>query len=278
MRPSLKYTLLAGTFATITLTATPATAQLSLEGLIEDVVNAAASAAAGAVSGAVSEVTQSGSKSAKAPTVAVATKWPANSEFKRYAYDEEVKLPKTIPGGLRGGVARYESHDGKWMDMAIYFDSLPLEHAIVRVHGNGATKIAVFTDPTCPYSKQLERNLNKMDNVTIYTIMAPILGNNRARSEPIIDAIYCQKDNQARAQAFDNYMLNGVEPVQVAGCPQVAMKHLKSIQGVRTMKGHDVSNVSPAIVFSNNIAVTGAWEVKDIQGLAAVKNPMISKN
>ena len=37
------------------------------------------------------------------------------------------------------------------------FDKLPLERAIVTVKGSGARKVAVFSDPDCPYCKQHEK-------------------------------------------------------------------------------------------------------------------------
>lgn len=49
----------------------------------------------------------------------------------------------------------------------IDFASLPVANAIKVVKGNGARKIAVFSDPNCPYCKKLETTLQSIDNVTV---------------------------------------------------------------------------------------------------------------
>jgi len=57
---------------------------------------------------------------------------------------------------------------------AVKFDSLPLDSAIKIVKGNGKRKMAVFTDPDCPYCKKLEQDLTKVTDVTIYVLLYPI--------------------------------------------------------------------------------------------------------
>jgi thiol:disulfide interchange protein DsbC len=53
---------------------------------------------------------------------------------------------------------------------------LPLNIAIIRTKGNGKRKLAVFTDPDCPYCKRLEIDvLSKLDNVTIYYFLFPLI-------------------------------------------------------------------------------------------------------
>ena len=59
---------------------------------------------------------------------------------------------------------------------AIDFSSLPLKDAITIVRGNGKRKLAVFEDPNCGYCKRFERDLAKVDNITIYLFLYPILG------------------------------------------------------------------------------------------------------
>ena len=44
---------------------------------------------------------------------------------------------------------------------AVDFASLPLQHAIKSVHGQGRRTLAVFSDPDCPYCKKLEQELAK---------------------------------------------------------------------------------------------------------------------
>ncbi|MBS4944374.1 MAG: DsbC family protein, partial [Neisseria mucosa] len=56
----------------------------------------------------------------------------------------------------------------------IDFASLPLDKAIKEVRGNGKLKVAVFSDPDCPFCKRLEHEFEKMTDITIYTFMMPI--------------------------------------------------------------------------------------------------------
>ena len=84
-------------------------------------------------------------------------------------------------------------------------DSLPLESAIKVVKGDGKRRVAIFTDPNCPYCKQLEKELLNVTNVTIYTLLYPVLKGSMELSKKI----WCS-DNQIKA--WDDFMLKGVAP------------------------------------------------------------------
>ena len=55
----------------------------------------------------------------------------------------------------------------------IDFAKLPFENAVKVVKGTAARKIAVFSDPNCPYCKQLETTLKSVDNVTRLHLPVP---------------------------------------------------------------------------------------------------------
>ncbi|MFH1661162.1 MAG: DsbC family protein [Pseudomonadota bacterium] len=82
----------------------------------------------------------------------------------------------------------------------IRFEQLPLSDAIKTVRGAGQRRVAVFSDPNCPYCKQLETELASLDNITIYTFLLPFLG----ETKPI--AVWCATD---RAAAWRRLMLDG---------------------------------------------------------------------
>lgn len=82
----------------------------------------------------------------------------------------------------------------------IDFARLPLHDAIKTVHGNGRRRLAVFSDPGCGYCRQLEPELARLDDVTIYTFLVPF----RGAATPV--ALWCAAD---RAQAWQRYMLQG---------------------------------------------------------------------
>jgi thiol:disulfide interchange protein DsbC len=83
--------------------------------------------------------------------------------------------------------------------------SLPLEHAIKSVKGNGKRKLVVFSDPNCPYCKRLEKELTNVADVTVYTLLYPVLNG----SGPTATAIWCAPD---RLKAWEDFMLKDVTP------------------------------------------------------------------
>jgi thiol:disulfide interchange protein DsbC len=75
--------------------------------------------------------------------------------------------------------------------------TLDLRDAMKTVKGNGKRTLYVFSDPDCPFCKQLERNdLKGVDDVTIYTFFYPIESlHPQAKAKAI--AIWCAGDKQA---------------------------------------------------------------------------------
>ena len=80
---------------------------------------------------------------------------------------------------------------------AINFDALPLKDAFTIVRGNGKRKLAIFEDPNCGYCKRFERDLQKVDNVTIHTFLYPILGPDSVRK--VQEHLVCQGPCQGLA-------------------------------------------------------------------------------
>jgi len=76
-----------------------------------------------------------------------------------------------------------------------------LDNAIKTVRGNGSRTVAIFSDPDCPYCKQLEGELARLDNVTIYTFMYPLDSiHPEAKAKAI--SVWCAPDREkAWAQA-----------------------------------------------------------------------------
>ena len=86
------------------------------------------------------------------------------------------------------------------------------DSAIKRVRGNGKRVIYTFEDPNCSYCKELQTELLKVNDVTIYTFLWPIL------SQDSIDkskAIWCARD---RAKAWDDLMLKSIAPTGRRDC------------------------------------------------------------
>lgn len=127
----------------------------------------------------------------------------------------------------------------------VKFDQLPLDLAFRKVQGNGSRKVAYFTDPNCPYCKQLEPALNQLENVTIYFFLYPVLGQD---SYDKAKAVWCSKD---RAKAWDDLMLKGNQP-KAANCDTpiekiIAFGRRKGITGTPTLFLADGERVRGAV-------------------------------
>ncbi len=79
---------------------------------------------------------------------------------------------------------------------AIEFNSLPLDLAVKIQRGNGKRALAMFTDPYCPYCRQLEQALLQIDDITVYVFMYPVI---RPAAADHSRAVWCSKD---RAKAW----------------------------------------------------------------------------
>ncbi len=143
------------------------------------------------------------------------------------------------------------------------FSQIPLTQAIVKVKGDGSRKLVVFSDPDCPYCKQLEKELAFLDNVTIYTMLYPLEElhpDARKKSE----AVWCASD---RAKAWDDLMLYGKQPVAVAEC-KTPLDDIQKLAQRLSITG------TPGLVFANGKLVPGTLKTEQIEELlkAAAKS------
>ena len=136
----------------------------------------------------------------------------------------------------------------------IDFSTLPLDRAIVKTKGNGARKLAVFSDPDCPYCQQLERELREIDNVTIYTFLLPLteIHPDAARKARLV---WCAED---KAKAWEDLMLRRKEPAGKGECDT-------PIEQVAGIAGKHFINGTPAMVFASGKLVPGVvpWQKLD---------------
>jgi thiol:disulfide interchange protein DsbC len=137
---------------------------------------------------------------------------------------------------------------------AIKFDALPFKDAFTIVRGNGQRKIAVFEDPNCGYCKRFERDLQKVDNVTIHMFLYPILGADSAEKSK---AIWCAKD---KAQAWQDWMVRDqAAPAAAAMCDTTALT--RNVELGRNFK----ITGTPTLVFINGNRVPGAIDAKQVE-------------
>ncbi len=137
---------------------------------------------------------------------------------------------------------------------AVKFDSLPFKDAFTIVRGNGERKLAVFEDPNCGYCKRFERDLQTINNVTVYMFLYPILGPDSVEKSK---AIWCAKD---RAQTWQDWMVRekGI-PASAQMCDTNAIT--RNVELGRTHK----LNGTPTLIFVDGSRVPGAIDAKQIE-------------
>ncbi|MBK8689430.1 MAG: DsbC family protein [Betaproteobacteria bacterium] len=90
----------------------------------------------------------------------------------------------------------------------VAFAALPLADAIKTVRGDGRRVLAVFSDPDCPYCRELEAQLAALDDATVYTFLLPLAALHPQATDKAI-AVWCAAD---RARAWRALMLEGQPP------------------------------------------------------------------
>jgi len=99
----------------------------------------------------------------------------------------------------------------------IQFSDLPLDLAVKQVKGNGKRVVATFEDPNCSYCRKLAKELQGMNNVTIYTFLYPILSPDSTEKAK---NLWCASD---RAKAWNDLMIDGKQPAS-ANCDHPTSK------------------------------------------------------
>jgi thiol:disulfide interchange protein DsbC len=135
------------------------------------------------------------------------------------------------------------------------FGSIPLDKAIVKVKGDGSRRLVVFSDPDCPYCKQLEKELALLDNVTIYTMLYP-LDDLHPDARRKAELVWCSTD---RAKAWDNLMLFGREPDSTGSQCDTPIDDIAKVAGRLYING------TPGMVFENGRLVPGVIQATDIE-------------
>ncbi|WP_058356203.1 DsbC family protein [Vitreoscilla massiliensis] len=140
----------------------------------------------------------------------------------------------------------------------IDYKALPFDSAIKEVRGNGQYKVAVFSDPDCPFCKKLEHEIAQMTDVTIYTFLMPIDSLHPQATEKSIQ-LWCQPN---RTEAWTKWIRDGVAPAQVPVCDNPVEKLAKLSESFGF-------NGTPTIVYPNGKIQSGYMPKADFE--AALK-------
>lgn len=140
----------------------------------------------------------------------------------------------------------------------VEWEKLPLKNAIKVVRGKGTRVFAVFSDPDCPYCKQLEKNLNELDDYTMYVFLNPLEEiHPQARSHS--NSIWCSKNP---AVVWHEFMANGTSlPTVKTGCAapvseNIALGQSIGVQGTPILfrkDGKSLPGAAPSASIENFI-------------------------
>ena len=128
---------------------------------------------------------------------------------------------------------------------AIKFSELPFDLAVKTVRGKGTRVFATFEDPNCGYCKRFAKDLQNVDDVTIYTFLYPILSPD---SEMKARQIWCAPD---KTKAWFGWMVDGTTPTGDGKCNHPTDK-VKALGEKLRVSG------TPTVFFSNGERVGGA--------------------
>jgi len=141
------------------------------------------------------------------------------------------------------------------------FKDLPLANAVVNKYGTGARKLVVFADPNCGFCKKLEReSIPKLKDVTVYTILVPILSpDSGVKSRNI----WCAAD---RGKAWEDWIQREVAtPAAAESCDSKVIDANMELARKLRVTG------TPTMFFESGTRLPGALPLEEInKHLAAV--------
>lgn len=148
----------------------------------------------------------------------------------------------------------------------IDFNDLPFDDAIKVVRGTGERKIAVFSDPDCPYCRRLDGELDKLKDVTIYTFLFPLTSIHPEATSKA-EQIWCSKDP---ALAWSQFMKSGKLNKRTNACKTPIERNIElatkaGVQG------------TPFILFANGERAAGALDVASLERRLSVKKERLTQ-
>ncbi|MGD9843174.1 MAG: DsbC family protein [Steroidobacteraceae bacterium] len=150
----------------------------------------------------------------------------------------------------------------RWNELSkVEFNELPLNLAIKHVKGDGSRKIAVFSDPHCPYCVRLEQTLQDMTNITVYTFLYPLESIHPGATNTAKN-IWCSPD---RASTWTAWMVNKQQPAAI---------ECKTDQVATTVRlGEKLKiNGTPTIFFTDGHRIPGAIDKQRLEAeFSAIK-------
>ena len=156
---------------------------------------------------------------------------------------------------LVGSMVRLKDQKNLTKDLMLQQNSvdwkqLPFKDAIKTVKGTGKRQLFIFSDPNCPYCKKLEAELDKLNDVTIYTLIYPL----KSQSITVSKQVWCDPN---QAYAWKNLLQKNVQPKEKT-CANPIDRNLElgkklGIEG------------TPTLIFGNGLKMVGGRSAEDIR-------------
>jgi thiol:disulfide interchange protein DsbC len=147
-----------------------------------------------------------------------------------------------------------EMKTGKNITAERQFNSLPLDLALKQVRGSGKNVMVTFEDPNCGYCKKLAKDITTLKDVTVYTFLLPVLGDDSYEKSK---AIWCAPD---RTKAWMDWMTAGkAPPAAPAKCDIAGLNKSAQLGSRLRISG------TPAIFFAGGERVGGYIPAAEIE-------------
>lgn len=156
-----------------------------------------------------------------------------------------------------GSMVRMKDQKNLTKDLVLKQNSIdwkkpPFKDAIKTVKGNGKRELAIFSDPNCPYCKKLEMELDKLNDVTIYTFIYPL----KPQSIAVSKQIWCDAN---QAYAWKNLLEKNIQP-KAKTCANPIERNLELGRKLGVTG-------TPTLIFANGLKMVGGRSAEDIQAI-----------
>ena len=143
---------------------------------------------------------------------------------------------------------------GKNITAERQFNALPLDLAVKQVRGTGKNVMVTFEDPNCGYCKRLAKDILTLKNVTVYTFLLPVPGDDSYEKSK---AIWCAPD---KAKAWVDWMTAGKTPAAApAKCDVSGLNKSAQLGSKLRING------TPHIMFADGERVGGYIPAAEIE-------------
>lgn len=135
---------------------------------------------------------------------------------------------------------------------AIRFEDLPLDQAVKIQRGKGRQVLAILSDPYCPACREFEHVLRRIDDLTVYVFMYPVI---RPELAAHSRAVWCAPN---RAQAWLDLASGGRPPGTAKKCEDPIEQNLKLGRALGI-------TATPTLIFANGERQNGGLTERDLR-------------